>query len=135
MSDSRQGPANMPRLSHSEAEQLISTRLDTPLPPDQNRILLAHLSTCPTCRAFAAQIEAMTQGLRGLPMLPASPTVSRQVRERIAGPGEAAVLEATADRLQRLDEHAFLVPVRPDELDEAELAPVCSRVPTLDVGM
>ncbi len=84
MNDSRPGPANMPRLGHAEAEQLISTRLDTPLPPEQNRILLAHLSTCPSCRAFAAQIEAMTQGLRGLPMLPASPTVSRQVRERIA---------------------------------------------------
>ena len=84
MNDSRQGPANMPRLSHAEAEQLISTRLDTPLPSDQNRVLLAHLSTCPSCRAFAAQIEAMSHGLRGLPMLPASPTVSRQVRERLA---------------------------------------------------
>jgi Putative zinc-finger len=76
--------AGMPGLSHADAEQLISLRADTALPADQSRVLLAHLATCPSCRAFALSVETMGQGLRSLPMLAASPTVSRQVRERIA---------------------------------------------------
>lgn len=79
-----QFPAGLTRLDHAEAEQLISLRVDIPLPAEQNRVLLAHLATCPACRAFAASVETMGQGLRSLPMLAASPTVSRQVRERIA---------------------------------------------------
>src|SRR3954465_4176147 len=82
----REGTIRMPRLSHTDAENLISARLDAPLPPDQNRALLAHLATCPNCRAFAEQMSAMSQGFRTLPMLPASPTVTRQVRERINQP-------------------------------------------------
>ncbi|MER3439322.1 MAG: hypothetical protein C4346_18000, partial [Chloroflexota bacterium] len=70
-------------LTHDEAEALISARLDAPLSPAQNRVLLAHLATCPQCRAFAAQMEVMARSLRDLPRLPASPLVSRQVRERI----------------------------------------------------
>lgn len=77
------GAGGLPRLSHAEAENLISARLDTPLPAEQNRALLAHLAGCPSCRAFAEQMEAMAGVFRALPMLPASPTVSRQVRERI----------------------------------------------------
>lgn len=76
----------LPRLSHREAEALISARLDSPLPQEQNRILVAHLATCPSCRSFAEQMETLNRGLRALPMLPASPTVARQVRERIAQP-------------------------------------------------
>jgi hypothetical protein len=71
------------RLTHDQAEALISARLDGPIDPAANRALLAHLATCPACRAFADQMEAMSTGLRNLPHLPASPTVSRQVRERI----------------------------------------------------
>src|SRR3954453_5949881 len=85
----REGTTRMPRLSHADAENFISARLDAPLPPNQNRALLAHLATCPTCRAFAEQMSTMSQGFRTLPMLPASPTVSRQVRERIHQPQTA----------------------------------------------
>lgn len=84
--DSRQGTSGMPRLSHAEAENLISARSDSPLPPEQNRLLLAHLASCPSCRAFADSVQTMSRALRDLPVLPASPTVSRQVRERIAQP-------------------------------------------------
>ena len=71
-------------MSHAEAERLISARLDAPLDPAQNRTLLAHLATCDSCRAFAASMEAMSTDLRSLPVLPASPVVSRQVRARIS---------------------------------------------------
>lgn len=73
-------------LNHSEAEALISARLDAPLNPQQEQRLAAHLATCTSCRQFADQMNAMTTGIRSLPRLPASPTVSRQVRERIAQP-------------------------------------------------
>src|SRR5690606_33262658 len=71
------------RLSHDAAEALISARLDGPLDPVDNRSLLAHLATCPTCRAFSEQMSGMSRGLRDLPHMPASPAVSRQVRERL----------------------------------------------------
>jgi hypothetical protein len=73
-------------LSHVEAEALISARLDAPLAPQQEQRLAAHLADCPSCRQFAHQMSAMSSGLRSLPRLPASPTVSRQVRERINQP-------------------------------------------------
>lgn len=72
------------RLTHDAVQALISARLDAPLDAASNRALLAHLATCPTCRAFAEQMDAMSRGLRELPHLPPSPTVSRQVRERLA---------------------------------------------------
>jgi putative zinc finger protein/WD40 repeat protein len=73
-------------LSHAEAEALVSARLDAPLTPQQEQRLAAHLATCASCRQFADQMNSMTSGMRSLPRLPASPTVSRQVRERIAQP-------------------------------------------------
>ncbi|MFL5758618.1 MAG: zf-HC2 domain-containing protein [Thermomicrobiales bacterium] len=79
----RERPGGPAPLSHAEAEALISARLDGPLDPVSNRNLLAHLVGCPSCRAFAEHMEMMAHGLRELPHLPPSPTVSRQVRERV----------------------------------------------------
>jgi Putative zinc-finger len=70
-------------LSHDQAEQLISDRLDGPLNPQDSRDLLLHLAGCQSCTAFAVQMEVMARELEALPMLPASPVVSRQVRETI----------------------------------------------------
>ena len=63
-------------ISHEEAQALISARLDGPLDPAANRALLAHLATCPACRQFAEQANVLARGLRDLPHLPPSPTVS-----------------------------------------------------------
>ncbi len=84
MTDAGRGRADGSRMSHAEAERLISARLDAPLDLNQNRVLLAHLATCDSCRAFAANMESMSTEFRALPVLPASPVVSRQVRARIA---------------------------------------------------
>ena len=46
-------------LTHTDAETLISARLDGPLDPVMNRALLAHLATCESCRGFASQMESM----------------------------------------------------------------------------
>ena len=83
---SRGNNSAVPALSHTEAEALISGRLDAELTPQQERSLSAHLATCHACTLFAERMDAMRTGFRELPRLPASPTVSRQVRERIAQP-------------------------------------------------
>jgi Putative zinc-finger len=79
----RERPSGPTPLTHAEAEALISARLDGPLDPVSNRNLLAHLVGCHACRAFAERMETMARGLREMPHLPPSPTVSRQVRERV----------------------------------------------------
>lgn len=86
MNEAGRDRVNGARMSHAEAERLISARLDAPLDPAQNRVLLAHLATCDSCRAFANRMEQMSTELRALPVLPASPLVSRQVRARIMQP-------------------------------------------------
>jgi type VI secretion system secreted protein VgrG len=73
-------------LTHDEAEELLSARQDAPIDPADNRALLSHLQGCASCRAFAIQIEIMARELESLPMLPASPTVRREVHERIQAP-------------------------------------------------
>lgn len=72
------------RLSHEEAEMLISTRMDELLDRVDSRALLVHLQTCELCRAFAVQAEVLGRELASLPMLPASAIVDRQIRESIA---------------------------------------------------
>lgn len=87
MSGERHRPGgDTPGLSHQRAEELISDQLDGPLDAASQRALSAHLEGCPSCSHFAAQMGVMGEGLRELPRLPASPTVARQVRERIAQP-------------------------------------------------
>ena len=86
ISSSRGGRDGLPAINHAEAEALISARLDVALDSRQEQILQKHLATCPNCRLFAAQMDAMQGGIRELPRLPASPIVSRQVRERIRQP-------------------------------------------------
>jgi hypothetical protein len=70
-------------ISHNEALTLISARQDQMLDPIVEHELNAHLATCDSCRAFARSTDALTQGLRTLPYLPASPTVRRAVLDRV----------------------------------------------------
>ena len=88
-------------IAHGEAQALISARLDGPLTAAEARDLQAHLATCPSCRRFAEQVEALARGLRELPHLPPSPNVTRQVLEAI---------EAGRSPLARLS-HGFPAPM------------------------
>ncbi|TXG86515.1 MAG: hypothetical protein E6R14_02890 [Thermomicrobiales bacterium] len=72
------------RLSHEEAEMLISARMDEYLDRADSRALLVHLQTCESCRAFAVQSEVLGRELATLPMLPPSALVDRQIRESIS---------------------------------------------------
>ena len=51
------------RLSHDEAEMLISARMDEQLDRADSRALLVHLQTCESCRAFAVQSEVLGREL------------------------------------------------------------------------
>jgi hypothetical protein len=87
------------RLSHEEAEMLISARMDEQLDRADSRALLVHLQTCESCRAFAVQSEVLGRELAALPVLPPSALVDRQIRETI-GKGRsrwslAALMPAT----------------------------------------
>lgn len=72
------------RLSHEDAEMLISARMDEQLDRADSRALLVHLQSCESCRAFAVQSEVLGRELAALPVLPPSAVVDRQVRESIA---------------------------------------------------
>jgi hypothetical protein len=74
-------------LTHADAEALISARLDGPLDPAMNRVLLAHLATCDSCRAFANEMDVMATAFRDFPSLPPSAAVSRRVRAEIRNGG------------------------------------------------
>src|SRR5680860_1338791 len=73
-------------LTHDEAEEMLSARQDAPVDPFDNRALLSHLQECFACRAFAIQLEIMSRELEALPRLPASPSVRREVHQRIQTP-------------------------------------------------
>ena len=72
------------RLSHDDAELLISSRMDEQLDRVDSRALLVHLQTCESCRVFAVQSEVLGRELNTLPVLPPSALVDRQIRESIA---------------------------------------------------
>lgn len=74
------------RLSHAEAQALVSARLDGPLDPVAERELNAHLATCESCRAFNVSATQLARGLQGLPRLAPSPAVTRGVLEHVSTP-------------------------------------------------
>ncbi|HYH11133.1 MAG TPA: zf-HC2 domain-containing protein, partial [Thermomicrobiales bacterium] len=66
-------------LTHSEAQALISARLDAPLDDDIERILEDHLAGCDECRLFAASSNRLASALDALPTVPPSPAVRQAV--------------------------------------------------------
>ncbi len=74
------------RLSHAEAQALVSARLDGPLDPVAERELNAHLATCDSCRAFNLSATQLARGLQGMPRMAPSPAVTRAVLEHVSTP-------------------------------------------------
>ena len=130
-------------LSHDQAESLISERLDGPLDPIDSRDLLVHLSSCQSCTAFAVQMEVMARELESLPQLPASPTVSRQVREtiyaepsmwdRITGalsPGGWSAMPIAVAALALLISVSAILMLRDDQGEVSTIAPAAIDAPS-----
>src|SRR4026209_268890 len=74
------------RLSHAEAQALVSARLDGPLDPVAERELNAHLATCESCRAFNLSAIQLARGLQGMPRMAASPAVTGVVLAEVTAP-------------------------------------------------
>jgi hypothetical protein len=70
-------------ISHDRAQELISARMDAPLPPGEQRELQSHLVSCAVCREFAAESATLARSLDTLPSLAPSPRVSRAVMTAI----------------------------------------------------
>src|SRR5665811_2154768 len=66
-------------ITHTEAQALLSERLDAPLDPYVNDVLEAHLASCYECRAFAASSGYLATSLHAMPLMPASAAVRQNV--------------------------------------------------------
>ena len=64
-------------------EELLSQRLDQPLPPQEERELEDHLARCPRCRALAEDLEQLCGQFACLEELPAPEGFARGVMDRI----------------------------------------------------
>ena len=61
------GDAGRSRITHAEAREWLSERMDAPLPPGREATLEAHLAGCRACREVAADYLVIRTELRGLP--------------------------------------------------------------------
>jgi predicted anti-sigma-YlaC factor YlaD len=58
----------VPQSDCAQAREAASARLDSELPELDAARLDAHLRACAECRAYAAEIETITVGLRAVPL-------------------------------------------------------------------
>jgi len=58
----------VPQSDCAQAREAVSARLDSELPELDGARLDAHLRACAECRAYAAEIQTITVGLRAVPL-------------------------------------------------------------------
>lgn len=68
----------------SKAIQQLQLYLDHQLPLDSLRVLEAHLAQCRTCQEELRLLEAVTQGLRGIPPVAEPPDLTATIMQRVA---------------------------------------------------
>jgi predicted anti-sigma-YlaC factor YlaD len=68
----------------SKAIQQLQLYLDHQLPLDSMRILEAHLAQCRTCQEELRLLEAVTQGLRGIPPVAEPADLTATIMRRVA---------------------------------------------------
>ena len=66
------------------ARECASLRLDGELSEFEQALLSAHLARCEPCRSFAAELDAITTGLRNAPLEPLEQPVALPARRRIS---------------------------------------------------
>ena len=96
-------------------EELLSQRLDQPLPPQEERELEDHLARCPRCRALAEDLEQLCGQFACLEELPAPEGFARGVMARIrALEPEPAPAEKPEERKEETEptEMPKVVPLR-----------------------
>lgn len=96
-------------------EELLSQRLDQPLPPQEERELEDHLDRCPRCRALTEDLEQLCGQFACLEELPAPEGFAQGVMARIrALEPEPAPAEGPEDRKEETEptEMPKVVPLR-----------------------
>ena len=98
-------------------EELLSQRLDQPLPPQEERELEDHLAHCPSCRALAADLEQLCGQFACLEELPAPEGFAQGVMDRIRAlepePAPAETPEGLNDQEEKTEQaEENVIPLR-----------------------
>lgn len=95
-------------------EELLSQRLDQPLPPQEERELEDHLAHCPSCRALAADLEQLCGQFACLEELSAPEGFAQGVMDRIRAlepePASAEMPEVPEEKAEPTEEK--VIPLR-----------------------
>jgi len=84
----------VPQSDCAQAREGVSARLDGELSEHENARLDMHLRGCAECRAYAAEVETITAGLRATPLERPEIRVIMPRRRRIPMPPAAAATAA-----------------------------------------
>ena len=78
-------PSNAENLQCREARAAIQVLLDEPLPSEQETALCKHVSKCDACATYQADLGAMRQTLRFMPLFELPTEVRDDVQSAVAG--------------------------------------------------
>jgi predicted anti-sigma-YlaC factor YlaD len=84
------------------ARECASLRLDGELSEFEQALLVAHLGRCAACRAFAAELDAVTTRLRNAPLESLEQPVALPTRRRISSRRPVEIAAAAALMLTAL---------------------------------
>lgn len=84
------------------ARESASLRLDAELSEFEHALLVAHLSRCEGCRAFAAELDAVTARIRATPLEPLEQPIVLPSRRRLVSRRPVEVAAAAALMLTAL---------------------------------
>jgi anti-sigma factor RsiW len=73
-------------LPCSEARAAVQARLDEPLPIDRDTALNRHLGECEACASYHADLGAMRDALRSMPLFDLPAGVRKGVRSAMGRP-------------------------------------------------
>lgn len=107
----------MTGLTHTQAKQLLNSAADKCLDPINRSVLQGHLSQCPGCRAYAAELDwlngAVGRGLRARWSAPRRSPIdmAARVRQRLRTDAKLHLVLGVAQALVKLGSLAMVIVV------------------------
>ncbi|MCK5215208.1 MAG: von Willebrand factor type A domain-containing protein [Candidatus Omnitrophica bacterium] len=68
---------------HEQIKQLISVYFDGAATPEEERIVLAHLKDCESCRKYWQEVKSISSSLKELPQEDLSPDLEQKINKKI----------------------------------------------------